>query len=131
MSPTPCAQVRLPGAAWDSTAAGPLWEELGSELQLHDFVVRDFSRPGFTATFLSHPSIGGAAALHVWKTVVTNTPKTLGELLPQLMAIIIESLADPGGGVHCSLVKSQIHNSVRHVCSPMKPTIRLGIFVHR
>lgn len=38
-----------------------------------------------------------AAALHVWKTVVTNTPKTLGELLPQLMAIIIESLADPGG----------------------------------
>jgi len=36
------------------------------------------------------------AALHVWKTVVTNTPKTLGELLPQLMAIIIESLADPG-----------------------------------
>jgi hypothetical protein len=38
-----------------------------------------------------------AAALHVWKTVVTNTPKTLGELLPALMAIIIESLADPGG----------------------------------
>lgn len=28
--------------------------------------------------------------------MVTNTPKTLGELLPQLMAIIIESLADPG-----------------------------------
>jgi hypothetical protein len=40
-----------------------------------------------------------AAALHVWKTVVTNTPKTLGELLPALMAIIIESLADPGGWV--------------------------------
>ncbi|KAL4419436.1 hypothetical protein ABPG77_006363, partial [Micractinium sp. CCAP 211/92] len=36
------------------------------------------------------------AALHVWKTVVTNTPKTLGELLPALMAIVIESLADPG-----------------------------------
>ncbi|KAI3427088.1 hypothetical protein D9Q98_007027 [Chlorella vulgaris] len=36
------------------------------------------------------------AALHVWKTVVTNTPKTLGELLPALMGIVIESLADPG-----------------------------------
>ncbi|KAL4444093.1 hypothetical protein ABPG75_011830 [Micractinium tetrahymenae] len=36
------------------------------------------------------------AALHVWKTVVTNTPKTLGELLPALMSIVIESLADPG-----------------------------------
>lgn len=38
-----------------------------------------------------------SAALHVWKTVVTNTPKTLGEVLPALMAQIIGSLADPGG----------------------------------
>lgn len=35
------------------------------------------------------------AALHVWKTVVTNTPKTLGEILPALMAQVIRSLADP------------------------------------
>jgi hypothetical protein len=32
----------------------------------------------------------------VWKTVVTNTPKTLVEVLPALMSIVIESLADPG-----------------------------------
>lgn len=42
------------------------------------------------------PQTPPAAALHVWKTVVTNTPKTLGEILQALMAIIIESLADPG-----------------------------------
>ena len=37
-----------------------------------------------------------AAALHVWKTVVTNTPRTLAEILPALMANIIASLAVPG-----------------------------------
>ncbi|KAK9866109.1 hypothetical protein WJX84_009505 [Apatococcus fuscideae] len=36
------------------------------------------------------------AALHVWKTLVTNTPKTLAELLPTLMSQTITSLADPG-----------------------------------
>lgn len=36
------------------------------------------------------------AALHVWKTVVTNTPRTLAEILPALMANIIASLAAPG-----------------------------------
>ncbi len=35
-------------------------------------------------------------ALHVWKTVVVNTPKTLGQILPDLMSIVIESLADEG-----------------------------------
>ena len=34
------------------------------------------------------------AALHVWKTVVTNTPRTLGEALPALMALIVAGLAD-------------------------------------
>ncbi|KAK9840722.1 hypothetical protein WJX81_000165 [Elliptochloris bilobata] len=37
-----------------------------------------------------------SAALHVWKTVVTNTPRTLAEILPALMANIIASLAAPG-----------------------------------
>ena len=37
-----------------------------------------------------------AAAVHVWKTVVTNTPRTLGEVLPALMAQIIQALASPG-----------------------------------
>ena len=37
-----------------------------------------------------------SAAVHVWKTVVTNTPRTLSEVLPALMAQIIDSLASPG-----------------------------------
>jgi hypothetical protein len=43
-------------------------------------------------------------ALHVWKTLVVNTPKTLQEILPALMTEVIAALADesegggPGGG---------------------------------
>ncbi|CAD7699428.1 unnamed protein product, partial [Ostreobium quekettii] len=35
-------------------------------------------------------------ALHVWKTVVVNTPKTLGEMLPALMDLLIDTLANGG-----------------------------------
>ena len=31
-------------------------------------------------------------SLHVWKVVVTNTPRTLREILPQLLAIVLGSL---------------------------------------
>lgn len=34
-------------------------------------------------------------ALHNWKTLVVNTPRTLQEILPALMAEIIDALADP------------------------------------
>ena len=37
-------------------------------------------------------------ALHVWKTLVVNTPKTLQEILPALMTEVIAALADEGGG---------------------------------
>lgn len=33
------------------------------------------------------------AALHVWKTIVANTPKTLKEIMPVLMNTLIASLA--------------------------------------
>lgn len=33
------------------------------------------------------------AAVHVWKTIVTNTPRTTGEILKTLMDQIITSLA--------------------------------------
>ena len=36
------------------------------------------------------------AAVHVWKTIVSNTPRTLAEILPALMRSIIESLASSG-----------------------------------
>jgi len=36
------------------------------------------------------------AALHVWKTLVMNTPRTLGEILPVLMQRIISALASDG-----------------------------------
>ncbi|KAK8951558.1 hypothetical protein KSP39_PZI003863 [Platanthera zijinensis] len=35
------------------------------------------------------------AALHVWKTIVSNTPKTLKEIMPVLMNTLISSLASP------------------------------------
>lgn len=35
-------------------------------------------------------------ALHIWKTIVVNTPRTLQEILPALMAEVISALADPG-----------------------------------
>lgn len=37
-----------------------------------------------------------SAALHVWKTIVTNTPKTLVEILPVLMSRVISGLSSDG-----------------------------------
>ena len=33
------------------------------------------------------------AALHVWKTIVSHTPKTLREILPTLFGLLLGSLA--------------------------------------
>ncbi|KAJ3008678.1 UNVERIFIED_CONTAM: translational activator of GCN4, partial [Siphonaria sp. JEL0065] len=36
-----------------------------------------------------------SASLHVWKSIVNNTPRTLKEILPVIIQMVIESLADP------------------------------------
>ena len=40
------------------------------------------------------------AAVHVWKTIVTNTPRTTGEILKTLMEQIITSLGHPSRPMH-------------------------------
>lgn len=40
------------------------------------------------------------AAVHVWKTIVTNTPRTTGEILKTLMDQIITSLGHPSKPIH-------------------------------
>ena len=41
------------------------------------------------------------AAVHVWKTIVTNTPRTTGEILKTLMDQLITSLGHPSRTTHC------------------------------
>ncbi|KAI5477515.1 translational activator [Pseudohyphozyma bogoriensis] len=36
------------------------------------------------------------ASLHIWKALVANTPRTVREMLPTLMQIIVRTLASPG-----------------------------------
>jgi len=60
-------------------------------------------------------------ALQVWKSVVPNTPKTLREVLPQLMDKIIAWLASPdmerrevAGGSLGELVRDFIYRFIVH-----------------
>lgn len=50
------------------------------------------------------------AALHVWKTIVANTPKTLKEIMPVLMNTLISSLASS------SSERRQVLNSFNFSC---------------
>lgn len=36
------------------------------------------------------------AAVHVWKTVVVNTPRTLRDVLPRLLELCIENISGEG-----------------------------------
>ena len=40
------------------------------------------------------------SAIHIWKALVHNTPKTLREVLPQIIELIIRKLAIPGTQLH-------------------------------
>lgn len=44
------------------------------------------------------------AAVHVWKTIVTNTPRTTGEILKTLMDQIITSLGHPSMSMHHTIL---------------------------
>lgn len=46
---------------------------------------------------LPSPSCDPSPAHCSWKTIVVNTPRTLQDILPALMAEVITALADPGG----------------------------------
>lgn len=50
------------------------------------------------------------AAVHVWKTVVVNTPRTTTEILPVLMNHLIEALGSPGETQHHQ------HQAPCHAC---------------
>lgn len=50
------------------------------------------------------------AAVHVWKTIVTNTPRTTGEILKTLMDQIITSLGHPSRTMHQTTPSSRAHD---------------------
>ena len=49
------------------------------------------------------------AAVHVWKTIVTNTPRTTGEILKTLMDQIITSLGHPSRVIHPAVPSARPH----------------------
>lgn len=42
-------------------------------------------------------------ALHIWKTIITNTPKTLGEIMVPLINLVIETLAISGNLINLNI----------------------------
>jgi hypothetical protein len=62
------------------------------------------------------------AALHVWKSIVLNTPRTLGEILPLLMQRIIGALAASGADQRTSASRC-LGELVRKLAERVLPTI--------
>ncbi|KXZ48792.1 hypothetical protein GPECTOR_25g376 [Gonium pectorale] len=77
-------------------------------------------------------------ALHVWKTVVVNTPKTLGQILPELMNQLIACLAAEGadagaeGGEDCRAAAARclgelVRKMGERVLGRIVPILREGV----
>lgn len=61
------------------------------------------------------------AGLHVWKTIVANTPKTLKEIMPTLMDLIVRSLASE------SAERRQVRSLLQP--TPMSPSLTAPLWV--
>ena len=87
-------KVVLDGGSDDEGAATEFYGRAIIEKLGHDHRNRVLSRVYVARSDVQYTVRN--AALHVWKSVVVNTPKTLGEILPNLMQMVIISLADEG-----------------------------------
>ena len=86
-----CKQVRLDGDSDDEGAA----TENYSQLLLETLGVSG-RNDVLAKMYLVRCDVAHAvrnAAVHVWKSVVVNTPRTLKEVLPRLLEIAIEAIA--------------------------------------
>lgn len=62
------------------------------------------------------------AAVHVWKTVVVNTPRTTTEILPVLMNHLIEALGSPGANcLQCQQSHLCLHTCRSERCTSVSP----------
>lgn len=78
-----------------------------------------------SAVYLARSDVGLTvrnAALHVWKSVVVNTPRTLGEILPVLMQRIIGALAASGADQRTGASRC-LGELVRKLAERVLPTI--------
>jgi len=85
------------------------------------------------ATYIARSDVGltvRAAALHVWKTLVVNTPRTLGEVLPQLMRLIIAALAAGGADQRATASRclgELVKKLAERVLPSIIPILRAGL----
>lgn len=87
-------KVKLDGGSDDEGAA---CAEYGSAIQ--EALGRERNAEVLSKLYVARSDVQYVVrntALHIWKTIVVNTPRTLQEILPALMAEVISALADPG-----------------------------------
>ncbi len=77
-------------------------EGISTEAQAHAIVAAlgtDRRNQVFARVYLARSDVSYAvrtASLHVWKSLVGNTPRTLTEIMPALMDLMIRALAADG-----------------------------------
>ncbi|KAI9344272.1 armadillo-type protein [Obelidium mucronatum] len=71
-----------------------------------------------------------SASLHVWKSIVNNTPRTLKEILPIIIQMVIESLADPNSekrGVAARTLGDLVRKLGDVVLEKLVPVLEAGL----